>query len=104
MLRTKVSCCYGRVPKNCLMMIHRGNSLMLSGLKAHCDRTQIIDVFKQSSIDLFFQPQNDRYRKVQRKTAVAQSVTDGSKWLSRSRGGVQVYEVNIASGPADRFP
>ena len=76
---------------------------MLSGLKAHRYRTQIVEVFEESSINLFLQPQHNRYGKIQRKAAVAESVTDGSKWFSLRRGGMQIDEIDIAASPADRI-
>src|SRR5262249_26107069 len=76
---------------------------MLSSLKAHRDSTKIVEVLEESSIDLLFKSHNDSHWETQCKVAVAKSVTDGSKWLSLSRSSVQVYEINIASSPADGF-
>jgi hypothetical protein len=99
----KISSCKDGVPNYCLVMVYRSDSLVLAGLEAHRDRAQVVEVFEQGSINLFLQAQNNRYRKSQRESPVPESVAHGSKWLSRSRGGMQVQKVNIASSSVDHF-
>src|SRR5687768_5058066 len=100
---TKVSCRSGRVPNQRLMMVHRNDILMLSGLEAHRYCTQIVDVFEESPVNLFLQPKHNRHGERQCKAAVPESIADRGKWLSVGRGGVQVDKVNLTSCAVDGF-
>src|SRR5688500_8237323 len=100
---TKVSCRCGRVPNQRLMMVYRSDILMLSCLEAHRYRTQIVDVFEESPVNLFLQPKHNRHGEGQCKAAVPESIANRSKWLSVGRGSVQVDKVYLTACALYRF-
>lgn len=64
--------------------------IMLAAFETHCHRSDIIKIFKQRSLKLFFDAEEESYGQLGRKSAVTHRVADGRKRHALCRCRMQI--------------
>ena len=71
-----------RHPNKSLMVVDGRYGIMLPSLEAECDSAAIVQKFQQRAVQLFFDPEEDGYRKLLNKMPIAHCVAHRSERLA----------------------
>ncbi len=80
-------------PGGSLDVIRGGWGIVLPALEPHCDVPQIVEVLEHGEVEVFFQPEDDRDRKVQGKSSVPQRVADRPERRALAGRRVEIDDV-----------